>query len=592
VGQIITNGAIFDEHPNRGGPFLSSAGALYFLVTGLIDVNEVHVFKSTTPASAPWTDAAAWEPVAAGTPTSVAAYQVADVLHLVVFMADGTVRYNTFTMGADTFGVGELVATTTGSTGAEYPVAIVVRSDTTVVVAYTGTPELFMSANRTRVVYARRSALGVWTGNLALSPTGTTDNHRGVHAVLGSSDRVHFFYSSEFDDDLLHKSLTVANVLSSQQNVDTSCDPDAGTVHFAGAAHAYDDGGTRRVRVMYIDADQKIAVAKANSADVPSWTFDTAVSDTTARPASTTLFAAGAMANEGTTLHLAYLDLTTVDIWRDKSAGGGGAWGTDVEMEDGVTIEQMSQGLVHGVGGDVSFALCYRDGATKWFYTADVVAEAASGATVTASLGGLSAVGVRAAGSTTAAAALGVLTATGARAAGGEATVVSLGGLTAIGARGAADTTVVISFAHLASEGFATEGPPEPEPEPEPETETGGGTSGQVSYQRLRTIPIQRTEGWAGVDLHGVTRASGVKGAAVGARCGVLSVLTPSGSKMASGRAVVSGRSAPTTAAAKTTFGAAPLAGVGVIANTGFPVTSEMMRRQREEDELVVLLRL
>jgi hypothetical protein len=232
-------------------------------------------------------------------------------IHITTQETNGRVAYHKFNTSTDTWSIKNELATFPSAPAAEdAAVSHVVLSDGSVVVLY---------QNVGNVYYIKRSSTGSWGTATSVRTTGTA----GV-AVLGASDRTHFFYIDTSVDDLFHRSLTSDGTLNAEGTVDSAIGATA--THFVGPG-ATTTGGT--IAIPYSDADGKITVATFTSADLPTFTVTTGVSDTTnyelnATPITQTLV-------NGTDLYIIYVDNTTQDVFIDRNTGSG--WSTDTNIQ-------------------------------------------------------------------------------------------------------------------------------------------------------------------------------------------------------------------------------------------------------------------
>jgi hypothetical protein len=198
-----------------GGPFVSSTGNVYIISRGPLG-SDVVAWKAADPESS-FSSAASFDVTSVQTIRHIAAYQVADILHIVTrdasTAADNQIRYHAFDMATDAFTTtNELVKTTYTMAGAvnESMVGIVVRSDGSKIVLYEG-PQVLADIQRSRTYYARHLG-AAWSADIAL------DNAGNVHwfpqeLILGSADRTHFFFLDLTNGDLYQRTLTSANAL-------------------------------------------------------------------------------------------------------------------------------------------------------------------------------------------------------------------------------------------------------------------------------------------------------------------------------------------------------------------------------------------
>jgi hypothetical protein len=233
-------------------------------------------------------------------------------------------------------------------TNAQVGATIEVRSDGDVVIGYANIDD--------KLAYSVKES-GTWTRGTVVASTANA-----VHAVavLGDSDRVHFFYYDPASTaDLFHRSLSSANVLGTESVVDAGMGVESGN-QIAGAV-TFDDG-TKRVRVAYSDGASipaNIAAAYGNDQENPSWTIETNASDDDPQVIGENIIAD--LVLNGDDSWLVYSAVTDSDIWADVNDGIGG-WGTDTEEVPNVTCAGLSAGVYDRSGQQLGIV---------WYDTSD-----------------------------------------------------------------------------------------------------------------------------------------------------------------------------------------------------------------------------
>lgn len=143
------------------------------------------------------------------------------------------------------------------------------RSDGTVVCAYavqtSGVTEIGID-------YKIRSGGGTWGSANTLVSAGTSEVWGHMTSVLGSSDRVHFFYILQTDDDLYHRSLSSGDSLDTQNTVAS-----IPSILQRVAPAAVMDGTT--IGVMYERATRLRGFKTATSGANPTWSSQANVDD-------------------------------------------------------------------------------------------------------------------------------------------------------------------------------------------------------------------------------------------------------------------------------------------------------------------------
>lgn len=318
-------------------PFLSSGGNVYVVGRWSSDTTQLSAWKATDPTTSFTEQDTANRPDMTNTMMVISAVQVGDVIHIATQESTtARVGYHTFNMATDAWGVKNEAVVTPATAPAAQGCAIAVRSDGDVIILYNGSRENVSGTNYDRVMYARRES-AVWTTNVAVSATGVAANHRACMAVLGDSDRVHFFWMDITNADAYHRSLTSANSLNTAAAFDTSA---GGNSHSIGNAVAYTENGTPKIRAVYLGGSGQSGVIKFDDADNPTISIDANVSGVATRVTSGTGVHAVARATNGG-LWLVYGDSSTQDFFSDVSVVDG-TWGTDQERRDAQTLALLS----------------------------------------------------------------------------------------------------------------------------------------------------------------------------------------------------------------------------------------------------------
>jgi hypothetical protein len=270
----------------------------------------------------------------------------------------GDVKYHTFVMSSDTWGItNESVTTVPGSDVQSGQPSVHVRSDGDVICLYPGATEIVHSVVYDRVSYARRES-GTWTADIALDGAGADHWHAGS-AVPGSSDRTHFFFVNNDVNDIYQRTLTSANSLQTLGSAfDTTAHSDA-YVYPGGIS--YDDGGTQRVRGLYIDNGAVLARAELDSSDTPTATGNPITTQFVLQG----LHAVADVAVDGTNVYSIYGEAGTGNIFYDLNDG------TDVELDISTENGARCACNIYTRGTDVVLGVVFSSGtgADDPFYT-------------------------------------------------------------------------------------------------------------------------------------------------------------------------------------------------------------------------------
>jgi hypothetical protein len=189
---------------------------------------------------------------------------------------------------------------------------------------------------------------------------------------LSVGNRVHALYSRD-QSDPIHRTIRADNSLSSETDAGTL--PGSADREF-GQSASYDDDGTIRCRMPmsgFLLSVRRTRIASFDDGDSPT------VSDITAVNNGTSLVLDSAVhscAVDSKTVHLLWSETVTQDIFRDSNNDDAG-WGSDLEVEDGVTATSMHSN-VYTRGSSVVLAYFYED--TGVWYNEVVLSTAVSNA--------------------------------------------------------------------------------------------------------------------------------------------------------------------------------------------------------------------
>lgn len=272
-------------------------------------------------------------------------------IHIATQGAGGIVRYHVFDPGTDTFTTKNEVVVTNNPLAGFEAVSIAVRSDGDVIIGYAGD-----DAGDAAIFYAREEGSG-WTTNVQVDGAATTDDYTGVVIVLGVSNRMHFFYRNDTDNDALHRSLSSANSLDTADQV---IDATPNAINFVFAHGVSYVSGATKVRVPYLDSVQTASLAELDSGADPSIATSTGVSDTNVA-VENNVSPVMCCAVDGTVLHLLFSQSSDEDIFHDSNADDAG-WQTDDEEKDAVTCNRISCNIY--TRGSLVLAYLYLDDTT------------------------------------------------------------------------------------------------------------------------------------------------------------------------------------------------------------------------------------
>lgn len=317
----ISSVAPASDYQHFGGPYLSAGGHVYTVLLDSGDLSLIEAHKATDPTSSFTEVDGANRPDLTGTVASLDTFQVADVIHVLTQeITTGRVAYHTFNMATDAWVVKNEQVTATGRTAQGRPISLVVRSDGSVVCCYCADNETVTMTSYGRVSYAVRSTGGVWTSNQRLD-SNSADVWRSPRAVLGGSDRTHFFFVNRDQLDGYQRTLTSDNVL---QALPAAFDTTVGDIGgLFGKGTTYVSGGATKVRLMFRDSADS-DVIEFDSADTPTVSVTSGFATMAPGNNNTSNVAQAVCVADGTTLYVVYTASADLDIKYITNADGAG----------------------------------------------------------------------------------------------------------------------------------------------------------------------------------------------------------------------------------------------------------------------------
>jgi len=344
---------------NYLAPVISSGGNVYLVVLDSTDLSLIEVHKATDPTDSFAEQDGSNRPDLPANCESLAIDDKDDVIHIASQDANADIEYHTFNMATDAWVITrESVTTTPDGVSA---LEIAVRDDGDVIILHQGQRDNDMG-NKERIDYSRRES-GSWGSNVDIQVhNGGAINWRSPRIVKGSSDRMHFFFHDQTNDDIFQRTLNSANSLESFPSAfDTSVSNEEPTVIMHGVS--YDDGGTQRVRCPYQNSTRPISMAKLDSADSPTVSLDTDF--TTLNPWTNEGIVVGCLAVKEKILQQIYsraLDKSMKRITNDDDAG----WGSRIDEFDGFFNEMHCNVFVRS--GNFKLAMLKDDGPGTFKY--------------------------------------------------------------------------------------------------------------------------------------------------------------------------------------------------------------------------------
>lgn len=211
--------------------------------------HDLHLWKSTDhgstwieqdPTNSPATEGSVLDVVLSGT-----------TLYILHSGLDSHLYIKQYNTSTDTYGTLSPQGPTFNNNVVTTAAVLSVRSNGDCVVFHQSPTELISSTNYRRFSYSIYSA-GAWSG-LTTFGTGIADHYDLRCAVLGASDRIHFFYTKiASNNTLFHRSLDSSNALDTEASATTTL-YQATTAYPVGTPVAFIKNGAVQIAVPYRD---------------------------------------------------------------------------------------------------------------------------------------------------------------------------------------------------------------------------------------------------------------------------------------------------------------------------------------------------
>lgn len=365
-------------------PYKSSAGNFYVFSVEASAAG-FNIEKASDPTvSANWViQDAANNPT--DTVSVVSSVQYLDQIHITYFDSGGSIyKYCEFDMSDDTWkhvttGSGVTVEDVSGMKPPTDPwCSIAIREGATneIVVAYAGIKDAVMGTDYERVDFRSSDITTPSFGATVAIDAGGEIFYANPNLVVGTNDKVHVFFGRDTTgvafgalEDIQARTIATDDTLSTVQTVSAGLEESLLSNGIANA-RSWDDAGTQRVGCIYRDKGIGAASARArickgveNVNDEISALTIVAISHSDNDPGANPEISPMSLANDGTTLHVLWMENDTVDLFYDTSTDSGATWGTDVEELDLVTINYVYSNIYQR-GDNVVLAYVYDDGGT------------------------------------------------------------------------------------------------------------------------------------------------------------------------------------------------------------------------------------
>lgn len=364
VGATLT-GATFPLRHSGLGPYQSTGGNYYwFGRDGATNIGNARCWKASDPMSAFTAQTA--KLMSTGATVAIEAMwagQNGNTIYVFTQLATGAVLYNFYTMDTDTWGL--VTSATTVAAAAFAPtagftfVSAVYRTTAGELVLGYCAGLTAMSSGFHMWRYARVAAsTGAVIGSVANVDNGGSVNWMGGPAVLGASDRVHFFLQGNTSPgNMYQRTLSAANALQTFPSAITSAGLGLSLFLWSVPGVSYSSGAT----VVAPFEGTIPGTAKFTSADSPTVSLSSAaITDASLRSVNSASVHASAY-NSGT-LHFLYSRNADFDLYRDTSTNDGTSWGTDTN-ELAASIAAITP-RVYVRAGNTVLAMVLDDGGT------------------------------------------------------------------------------------------------------------------------------------------------------------------------------------------------------------------------------------
>jgi hypothetical protein len=184
---------------------VETGGNLYVVALGSAAASSGHIaaWKSTDGGET-WAEVDSADRITGIAGDSFAAVASGTTIHVAYqLLSDTAVRVRPFDCATEQWGTatgaGPALTANVGANAhvtGQIALFLCVRSDGDYVVLHQGNDQAVMGNSYRRVVYSRHEG-GTWTSDVVVDPSAGTQVHYDARtAILGSSDRVHLFYSN------------------------------------------------------------------------------------------------------------------------------------------------------------------------------------------------------------------------------------------------------------------------------------------------------------------------------------------------------------------------------------------------------------
>lgn len=364
---------------HRTKPFAYN-GSYYTIWLDSTDNSLLEMWKSIDAGTSAWSeqDGTNRPDTAATAYRGINAVQVGANIHIATINSADDVEYSVFDCSTDSWSgtiVNESVTSQTVS-ATNYSVAITVRSDGDVIIAYSSAEDTYHGGDYERLSYKIRVS-GTWGSENSLDDGASTTNYTFVSSVLGASDKTHFVYYD--GTNVQHKSLSSADSLSSAE----ACNDTTPTVitSLTPALSYHDHSGTERITVIWRkSSSQTVYGCEIDNDGTPG--AEQSIGDNTVYATSPQPHEFDVVADDTNNIVYAlYNRSSDQDLYLDSDSGSG--WGTDTAAFASISSIGLTGISVYtNDASDTVLAVQYRE-TTAYYYDEYVLSS--SGITISCS---------------------------------------------------------------------------------------------------------------------------------------------------------------------------------------------------------------
>ncbi len=363
---VTITGGLLSLQNSYQGPYKSSGGNFYFIGGLAADVSVVSAYKATDPTDSFTEQDTSNRPDSIFRNNSQSTFRKGDILYVGLQNNEEDVFHAQFDMANDIWvdiqAGARAVVVHDNSPEAQAIAATIAVEETgsDIIIGYQGNPSenKDMGGSFEWTAYAKSTDGGEnWSSGNAVADVNDASevDFTGPVIVRGSSDRMHFFFKDDTNNDAFQRTLLSDDTL---ETFPSAFDAAArvGTPYIFGRGI---EGSA--VSIPFQETGFAIEDATLTSGDAPSVTAGVVITDLDTNDSSFS------MAADGTDIHLLYADLNDNDVQHTKDTGSG--FDTDVEVLAG-TVTLLSCNIYDRSG--TKLAYIYDDGGTVKYNEVDI----------------------------------------------------------------------------------------------------------------------------------------------------------------------------------------------------------------------------